>query len=144
MPRQPLEWGNGLCAKRDANVDVDPPTFALSQPVVRAITVTAIAPPPRNGSASGALTASTSASPNDLVHLGGFAAGLVCQLRSVSGFPARPAVRAINCGPYFNYSGALARGLARFDRFRVAQRDGPLPVASLVSDDRILDASVFH
>ena len=61
-----------------------------------------------------------------------------------SGFPARPAVRAINCGPYFNYSGALARGLARFDRFRVAQRDGPLPVASLVSDDRILDASVFH
>jgi hypothetical protein len=61
-----------------------------------------------------------------------------------SGFPARPAVRAINCGPYFKYSGALARGLARFDRFRVAQRDGPLPVASLVSDDRILDASVFH
>jgi hypothetical protein len=53
-------------------------------PVVRAITVTAIAaPPPRNGSASGALTASTSASPNDLVHLGGFAAGLLCQLRSV-------------------------------------------------------------
>jgi len=40
VPRQPLEWGNGLCAKRDANVD--PPTFALSQPVVRAITVTAI------------------------------------------------------------------------------------------------------
>jgi hypothetical protein len=31
-----------------------------------------------------------------------------------SGFPARPAVRAINCGPYFKYSGALARGLARF------------------------------
>jgi hypothetical protein len=61
-----------------------------------------------------------------------------------SGFPARPAVRAINCGPYFKYSGALARGLARFDRFRAAQRDGPLPVASLVSDDRILDASVFH
>lgn len=29
-----------------------------------------------------------------------------------SGFPARPAVRAINCGPYFKYSGALARGLA--------------------------------
>jgi hypothetical protein len=56
-----------------------------------------------------------------------------------SGFPARPSMRAINCGPYFNYSGALARGLAR-----VAQRDGPLPVASLVSDDRILDASVFH
>jgi hypothetical protein len=53
VPRQPVEWGNGLCAKRDANVDVDPPTFALSQPVVRAITVTAIAPPPRNGSASG-------------------------------------------------------------------------------------------
>jgi hypothetical protein len=61
-----------------------------------------------------------------------------------SGFPARPAVRAINCGPYFNYSGALARGLARFDRFRAAQRDGPLPVATLVSDDCILDASVFH
>ena len=61
-----------------------------------------------------------------------------------SGFPARPAVRAINCGPYFKYSGALARGLARFDRFRVAHRDGPLPVSSLVSDDRILDASVFH
>jgi hypothetical protein len=32
VPRQPLEWGNGLRAKRDANVDVDPPTFALSQP----------------------------------------------------------------------------------------------------------------
>jgi hypothetical protein len=42
VPRQPLERGNGLYAKRDANVDVDPPTFALSQPVVRAITVTAI------------------------------------------------------------------------------------------------------
>ena len=61
-----------------------------------------------------------------------------------SGFPARPAVRAINCGPYFKYGRALARGLARFDRFRVSQRDGPLPVSPLVSNDRILDASVFH
>ena len=42
VPRQPLEWADGLCAKGDANVDVDPPTFALSQPVVRAITVTGI------------------------------------------------------------------------------------------------------
>ena len=42
VPRQPLEWADGLCAKGDTNVDVDPPTFALSQPVVRAITVTAI------------------------------------------------------------------------------------------------------
>jgi hypothetical protein len=61
-----------------------------------------------------------------------------------SGFRARPTVRPINCGPYLKYSGALARGLARFDRLRVAQRDGPLPAASLVSDDLILDASVFH
>ena len=41
--------GYGLCAKRDANIDVEPPTFALSQPVVRAITVTAEAPAGAHG-----------------------------------------------------------------------------------------------
>jgi hypothetical protein len=112
-------------------------------PVVRAITVTAIAPPPRNGSASGRSRRRRRLHRISLYTLAVLRRDFFASYVQ-SGLPARPAVRAINCGPYFKYSGALARGLARFDRFRVAQRDGPLPVASLVSDERILDASVFH
>jgi hypothetical protein len=34
--------------------------------------------------------------------------------------------------------------MAWFDLFRIPQRHGPLPVAVLVSHDRIFDAPVFH